>query len=123
MSTILVDDREAALRVGYEATDWNQPISFENYTKSLDQWTIKAIVRDGECIGAWFKKNDEVHVSVLLKWRGIWLTKKLLQTILDGRKVTTQVSQGHDYMNGILFRLGFKQDRNGTLVKENSDGH
>lgn len=118
MSTVLVDDREVALRVGYKATDWNEPILFEDYANALKQWTIKAIVRDGECIGAWFKKDDEVHVSILPKWRGIWLTKKLLQTILSGSKVTTKISQGHDHMYGILGRLGFKQSLDGTLVKE-----
>lgn len=119
MATVLADDRNTALRVGYAATDWSVPVDFEDYAAAMKPWTIRAIVRDGECIGAVFRRDDEVHVSVLPKWRGVWATKGLLRQILNGPRVTTKVSQGHDHMYGILGRLGFKSGENGSLIKGN----
>jgi hypothetical protein len=117
MTTQLVDDRDAALRVGYVATDWSADVSFDTYREVMKDWIIKAIVRDGECIGAFFKKDCEVHVSVLPKWRKMWATPGLLRKIFEGPRVTTKVSTGHEYMYGILGRLGFK-DNGEMLVKE-----
>jgi hypothetical protein len=59
MTTQLVDDRESALRVGYEATDWSAPVLFEDYRNSVKDWIIKAIKRDDEIIGAVYRKDDE----------------------------------------------------------------
>ena len=119
MTTQLVDDRETALRVGYEATDWSSPVPFDLYRTAMKDWIIKAIVRDGECIGALFRKDDEVHASVLPKWRKVWATRGLLKQIFAGPRVTTKVTPGHEYMYEILMRLGFKKSDNGLLVKEN----
>jgi hypothetical protein len=119
MTTQLVDDREAALRVGYDATDWSAPVLFEDYRASVKDWIIKAIVRDNTCIGAAFRKGEEVHVSVLPEWRCRWITKGLLRELFSGPRVTTKVTPGHDYMYGILDRLGFKKTDADLLVKEN----
>jgi hypothetical protein len=119
MTTQLVDDREAALRVGYDATDWSVPISFEDYRNSVKDWIIKAIKRDDEIIGAVYRKDDELHVSVLPQWRRAWITKGLLRQIFAGPRITTKVTPGHDYMYDILKRLGFKESDSGMLVKEN----
>jgi hypothetical protein len=119
MTTQLVDDRESALRVGYEATDWSAPVLFEDYRNSVKDWIIKAIKRDDEIIGAVYRKDDELHVSVLPQWRRVWVTKGLLRQLFDGSRVTTKVTPGHDYMYDILKRLGFKESDSGMLVKEN----
>ena len=119
MTTQLVDDRETALRVGYEATDWNAPMVFEDYCAAVNDWTIKAIKRDDSVIGAVYRKDDELHVSILPEWRRIWVTKGLLRQLFSGPKVTTKVTHGHDYMYDILKRLGFKESDGGMLVKEN----
>jgi hypothetical protein len=119
MTTQLVDDRESALRVGYEATDWSAPVLFEDYRNSVKDWIIKAIKRDDEFIGAVYRKDDELHVSVLPQWRRVWVTKGLLRQLFDGSRVTTKVTPGHDYMYDILKRLGFKESDSGMLVKEN----
>lgn len=119
MTTQLVDDREAALRVGYEATDWSAPVLFDDYRAGVKDWIIKAIVRDNTCIGAAFRKDNEVHVSVLPEWRCRWITKGLLRELFSGPKVTTKVTPGHDYMYDILDRLGFKKTDGDLLVKEN----
>jgi len=119
MTTQLVDDRESALRVGYEATDWSAPVLFEDYRNSVKDWIVKAIKRDDEIIGAVYRKDDELHVSVLPQWRRVWVTKGLLRQLFDGSRVTTKVTPGHDYMYDILKRLGFKESDSGMLVKEN----
>jgi hypothetical protein len=119
MTTQLVDDRETALRVGYEATDWNAPMVFEDYCAAVKDWTVKAIKRDDSVIGAVYRKDDELHVSILPEWRCVWVTKGLLRQLFSGPKVTTKVTHGHDYMYDILKRLGFKESDGGMLVKEN----
>lgn len=119
MPTSLVDDRETALRVGYEATDWSAPITYEEYRAAVKDWIIKAISRDGQIIGAVYNKDDELHVSVLPEWRRLWLTKGLLRQLFGGSRVTTKVTTGHDYMYDVLKRLGFKESDGGLLVKEN----
>ena len=119
MTTQLVDDRETALRVGYEATDWNAPMVFEDYCAAVKDWTVKAIKRDDSVIGAVYRKDNELHVSILPEWRRVWVTKGLLRQLFSGPKVTTKVTHGHDYMYDILKRLGFKESDGGMLVKEN----
>jgi GNAT superfamily N-acetyltransferase len=119
MSTTLVDDREAGLRVGYDATDWSAPILYEEYRNAVKDWIIKAISRDGQIIGAVYLNGDELHVSVLPEWRRRWLTKELLKQLFGGPRVTTKVTAGHDYMYEVLKRLGFKESDGGLLVKEN----
>ena len=114
----MVDDRQTGLRVGYEATDWNHPVSFEHYAAAMKDWTIKAVVKDGLPIGAFYKKGDEIHFSIQPEWRGRWLTKKIKREVFDCGRVTTKVTPGHDYMIPILNRLGFKDDGAGLMVKE-----
>lgn len=118
MSTTLVDNREAALRVGYEATDWSAPITYEAYRTAVKDWIIKAISRDGQIIGAVYNKDDELHVSVLPEWRRLWLTKGLVKQLFGGPRVTTKVTTGHEYMYDVLKRLGFKELADGMLIKE-----
>jgi hypothetical protein len=119
MTTQLVDDRETALRVGYEATDWTAPVAFDTYCLAVKDWSVKAIKRDDSVIGAVYKKNDELHISVLPEWRKKWLTKSLWRDFFQSGRVTTKVTPGHDYMYDVLKRLGFKESDSGMLIKEN----
>jgi RimJ/RimL family protein N-acetyltransferase len=119
MPTQVTEDRETALRVGYDATDWMRPVSFQEYCESLQDWTIRAIVRDNEPIGAVYLKNDEVHFSIFPKWRGRWFTKSIMRKFFQSGKVTTKVTPGHDHIYAILERLGFKRLDDGLMVKEN----
>ena len=107
--TGLTDNRDLALKVGYEATDWSVPIAFEDYLSAVADWDVKAIVRDDKCIGAAYFNGDELHVSILPKWRRKWATKGLLSALFAKDRVTTRVTPGHDYMHGVLQRLGFTQ--------------
>lgn len=107
--TSLVDNRELALTVGYKATDWVYPVSEATYRDAMDGWDVKAIVRDDKCIGAAYFSGDEVHVSILPEWRKKWATKGLIAALFAKSRVTTRVTPGHEYMHGILQRLGFAQ--------------
>lgn len=119
MSTRVVEDRETGLRVGYEATDWITPTAFEDYCAAVKDWSISTIERNGNPIGAAYKKNDELHFSILPAWRKKWFTKNLMKTFLLSGRVTTKVTPGHEYMYDILKRLGFKDPVDGLFVKEN----
>lgn len=118
MTTDLVDDRELGLRTGYAATDWGAPISFDVYQEAMKDWVIQTIVRDGECIGAVYRNGNELHVSIVPKWRGNWVTKGLLRKLFNKNRITTRVSPGHEYMYGILNRLGFRKTADDWMVKE-----
>lgn len=117
MSTILTDDRDTALRVGYVATDWTNALDFQAYEAAMGDWTIRAVVRDGECIGAAYRQGDEIHVSILPQYRKRWATRSILRQLFSGNRVTTRVVPGHDYMYDILARLGFVQMPDGLFVK------
>lgn len=115
MATRIVQDRNLALRIGYEATDWNYPISFDEHLERAKEWNVDLLERDGEPIGAIFCKDGEVHVSILPKWRRKWLTKGLLRQIIERPDFFTRVDDGHDYMYDILARLGMTSRPDGTV--------
>lgn len=115
MTTRIVDNRELALRVGFDATDWQYPMSFEEHAATAEGWDVKLIERDGHSIGAVFSKDGEVHCSILPEWRRKWLTKGLLTQLIADPAFFTRVDDGHDYMYGILARLGMKSRPDGTV--------
>ena len=117
MATAVINDRALGLTVGYAATSWNAPVTFDQYAQALSDWTIRAIQRNDETIGAVFSKDGEVHVSVLPQWRRQWATKGLLRELLSP-PVKTRIAEGHDYMREILIRLGFAEQPDGMFVKE-----
>ena len=119
MATRLVDDRDAALKVGFQATDWSIPISYADYTDVLQTWDVKAIVRNDTCVGAAYFKDGEVHVSVLPEWRRRWATRGVLAELFAHENAHTRIMPGHEYMYGIFDRLGFKARDDGALVKGN----
>lgn len=114
----LVDDRPLALSVGFKATDWSKPVDQKLYEQSLENWEVKAIVRNGECIGAAYFLDNEVHVSILPEWRRRWMTRGILKELFSRGKMRTRVTPGHEYMHGILNRLGFVQNDLGEFIKE-----
>jgi hypothetical protein len=117
MSTVLTDERESAIKTGFDATDWTQPIDYSAYASQMADWNVRAIVRDGEVIGAVYDKAGEVHASILPQWRRRWATKGLLNAIFSGQNMT-RVTPGHDYMHYILTRLGFSNAGDGKFVRE-----
>lgn len=118
MTTKIVDDRVSGLAVGYEATDWSIKIPFDQYVEGLQDWTVKTLVKNDEPIGAIYTKDCELHVSIKPEWRKKWFTKSLYFELFVGKKVTTKVTEGHEYMYDILKRLHFRNDGNGLMVKE-----
>jgi len=118
MATVLTNDREAALRVGYAATDWICAPSFEHFSDALNDWTIRLMVRDGEPIGAVFTIGPEFHVSVLKPYRGTWATRTMLKQVIPEPVAVTRVAPGHAHVDGLLKRLGFERRADGAYVKE-----
>ena len=118
MITKIVDDRETGLKVGYEATDWSVKIPFDQYVEGLKDWTVRAFVKNGQPIGAIYTKGTEIHFSIKPEWRRKWLTKSLYYELYVGKKCTTKITEGHEYMYDILKRLNFRNDGNGLMVKE-----
>jgi hypothetical protein len=117
MTTRVVENRDLALKIGYAATDWNYPITFEEHVSRAKKWDVRLIERDGNPIGAIFEKDGEVHCSILPEWRRRWLTKGLLRQIVGGPAFHTRVDDGHDYMYGILERLGMTRGPDGVVRK------
>lgn len=118
MTTRLINDRETALKIGFNATDWGQPVDYSIYEKVMQDWDVKALMRNDECIGAVYFKDGEVHASVLPEWRKKWATKSILQEMFAHPNACTRISKGHEYMHGILNRIGLVQDDSGYFVKE-----
>lgn len=116
MTTRLIDNRDLALKIGYDATNWQQPVTYEQHVDIARDWDVKLIERDGHPIGAVFSKGGEVHCSILPEWRRRWLTKGLLKEIVKP-DFYTRVDDGHDYMYGILARLGMERRPDGTVGK------
>ena len=118
MTTVLTDDREAGLRIGYAATDWTEKPSFERYRDALKDWTVRLMVRDGNPIGAVYTRGTEFHVSVLKPWRGTWATRSMLKQIMPEPVAMTRITPGFGHVAGLLERLGFERRSDGAYVKE-----
>lgn len=117
MATKIVDNRDLGLLIGYAATDWAEPIEYEAYENIAADWQVSVLFREQEPIGAIFKRDGETHVSILPKWRRRWMTKGLVKEILSDMRFT-RVADGHDFMYGILKRLGFVRQPDGTVARE-----
>lgn len=117
MTTRITDSRDIALKIGYAATSWQHPVTYDQHIEIAKDWAVRLIERDGEPIGAMFEKDGEVHCSILPEWRRRWLTKGLLRQIIETPNFHTRVDDGHDYMYGILARLGMKRRPDGTIGK------
>lgn len=117
MTTQIINDRILGLKIGYAATDWPEPILYEDYLSVSSDWQVSVIIRDTEPIGAVFRRDGETHVSIMPHWRRRWATKGLIKELLADTRYTT-VAAGHDFMYGILERLGFRLQPDGTLTRE-----
>lgn len=118
MTTEIVDNRDLGLKIGFAATDWAHPIEYKAYENIASNWQVSVLIRDAEPIGAIFKRDGETHVSILPKWRRRWATKGLVKEILSDMHYT-KVADGHDFMYGVLERLGFVRQPDGTVAREN----
>jgi len=118
MPTYLVNDREAGLRVGYDATDWTSPVAYEDYENAMADWGVALVMKNDDPCGAMFLRDEELHFSILPEWRKRWATKEFLRNLFDGRRFVTRITPGHEYMIGVMERLGFKQQPDGLMVKE-----
>lgn len=118
----LSDNRETALRVGYEATDWVRKPAYSDYEDILGDWSVRLMEADGEPIGAVYTHGPEFHVSVVPGWRGRWATRGTLKEIIPEPDAMTRVTPGFDHVGGYLERLGFEHRGSGIFVRLNH-GH
>ena len=118
-----VDDRETALQVGYEATDWTEKPDFDRYVAALEGWTVRLMVRGNEPVGTAYTQGAEFHVSIRPEWRGLWATRSVLKALIQRPLSITRVTPGHEHVNGLLERLGFEHRGDGLFVKEDPHGH
>lgn len=122
MTTWLSDDREAALRVAYDIHKDELEIhdktrgEFEDF---LADWTVQAIVRDDEVIGARYTRDGRLHVSVHPNWHGRWMTRGILKQIFDMPRVIVTRMPPENPVYGLLTRLGFTDIGGDTMVREN----
>lgn len=123
MALCVVEGREAALRIGYDATEWATPVTFEAYKEGVRDWDVKLVVRNEQPCGAMFSRGDEIHFSILPKWRRKWLTRQFLCDLFKGRRIVTRVTPGFDNITEQLQRLGFEMRPDGLLVKEAHRGY
>lgn len=117
MPTVLMNDRETGLAVGYAATHWPTPISYAEYEAALMDWTVKAVVRDGVPIGAAYFRDGEVHVSILPEWRKKWATRGIIAQLFASDSSFSRIAPGHDYMFDIFRRLGFNVYNGGIVAR------
>jgi hypothetical protein len=103
----LAEDRETALRVGYDATDWVRKPPYGDYEDSLSEWDVRLMEASGEPIGAVYTHGPEFHVSVVPEWHGRWATRSILRQIIPEPVAFTQVIPGYEHVVGYLYRLGF----------------
>ena len=118
----LASDRETALRVGYDATDWVRKPPYGDYEDALTEWDIRLMEASGEPIGAVYTNGPEFHVSVVPEWRGKWATRSTLKAIIPEPDAMTRVTPGFDHVGGYLERLGFEHRGGGIFVRLNH-GH
>lgn len=118
MATTLGDNRELALLVGYVSIEWPEFVPYKQYKSNFDGWTVRSVERDGECIGAVYTKDGELHLAILPTFHKRWVTRKVLDQMFDMPKVIVRPLDKDDPVFSYLLRLGFKDAGDKTLIKE-----
>jgi hypothetical protein len=123
-------DRALALWTGYAATDWHEPLPFARYCEAMRDWDVVPVESGERCIGAAYFRAGEVHVSILPAFRKKWACRGFLAELFkraaatsDDGVVTTRVTPGHEYMAGIMERLGFVVQPDGSMKLGQKHGH
>lgn len=121
MTTYLTNDSETALRVGYEVLRVKpimHGVSFERYARNFAGWRVRAIERDGKCIGATYDKDCEFHMAVLPEYHGRWMTKGVIRQMWDMPRVIVRPLKKDHKVYGYLRRFGFADVGEDTLILE-----
>lgn len=87
------------------------PITYKQFTDSLEGWTVNPVTVKGATAGALLVKGPELHACILPEFKGLWLSRKEL-------RIMNEVIEKHGYAEtsattdeGAYFvgRLGFIQ--------------
>jgi GNAT superfamily N-acetyltransferase len=85
----------------------------EAFIRSLEDWAVEPIRVNGEIVGAIMINGPEIHVEVIRKGRGRWLSRRLIRSVL-GRVMAehgyalTRVNHGEEWGHEFVGRLGFE---------------
>lgn len=100
----------SALHMIFKSVEHRLPISFEQFSKALNDWEILPVVQRGKLFGGVMVKGNEIHVGFAEKpnasIRGN--IKEIMKPLLEKHGfVVTSVQK--DNINGLNFckRLGF----------------
>lgn len=98
-----------ALQYAYEALKPRLPLSYHDFLKVFEPFEIVGVTG-----GAVMIRGNEVHVAVVKKAEGRWLSRRLIRSVL-GRLlseygvVVTSVMQENDRGRRFVERLGFQK--------------
>lgn len=99
----------------YAAVSGRTSLSKDDFIRQLKEWELKPVEQDGLVVAVVMVKGNEVHVTVKDGYRGKWLGRGTIRTILGGileecGSVTTSVSFGNALGREFVERLGFVPD-------------
>lgn len=98
---ITVEPRRAeALKAGFEALADRISLRFEDFSRQLESWDVKAFCDGDLVVGMLMVKGDELHVAVLKEVRGRWLSRRLIREVFAPLlekygKARTNVAEGN----------------------------
>ena len=98
------------LKLAYDASDVD--MDFDSFNRMLEDWDVEYIEINGTRVGVFFNKGTEIHFSILPRYRGKWLSKrlvrKLLSPLLDKYGfITTMVPDNKPHGHKIVQKFGF----------------
>jgi GNAT superfamily N-acetyltransferase len=110
----VIPDRKKAIKAGYESLKDRIRCHPEEFESLFRNFEMQAFCEDDIPIGMCLIKGPELHVSIIPSYRRKWLSRKLINSVIDPilnkyGYVMTMVMK--DNPKGIDFveRLGFKR--------------
>lgn len=85
------------------------------WLEAVKEWEMRPVDVNGELAAVVMVQGNEVHVAANSKFRGKWLSRKVIRDILgnliaDYDQVITSVSYGNELGRKFVERLGFVPD-------------
>lgn len=98
----------------YEKIEWNLDDSFEEWLEKTEGWKFNPVYSDEkELMAVVMEKENEIHVMSDPKFRGKWLSRKLIKSIIGrifdeyGKVITCTKYNDKDSL-AFVMRLGFE---------------
>lgn len=99
----------------YEEISERLTISKAEWLEAAKHWEMRPVEVNGELAAVVMVQGNEVHVAANSKFRGKWLSRKVIRNILGGLieeygQVITCVNWGNKDAAAFVERLGFVPD-------------